>query len=219
MAPETFAEWRDHGRPAAVFFESWTRREAIGKAAGRGLTKDILSAPLGSVFGTADAVIHHYHIRTRPDLHLAIAAMAPQRLLPLTRLTSDLEPESEEVHILAGGEFRGSDIDREVQQLPWSHSAPACPGYMLLCGSESDQECQMPPTDQDTAVQRHLLVQYEQALTRIMHISKETKGQISGTARLMATLAAKALSFRDVYALPKDIGDSRSVARSETEGG
>jgi hypothetical protein len=41
---------------------------------------------------------------------------------------------------------------------------------------------------------RQLLVQYEQALTRIVDMCKGTKGQISGTARLMATLAAKALT-------------------------
>jgi len=105
MDPETFAEWCEHGRPAAAFLESWTRREAIGKVAGRGLTMEILTAPLGSAFGTADAAIHHYHIQTRPDLHLAIAAVAPQRLLRLRRLMSNLEPESEEVHVLADHEL------------------------------------------------------------------------------------------------------------------
>ena len=106
MAPEAFAAWCEQGRPAAAFFESWTRREAIGKAAGRGLTEEILTAPLKSAFSTANAVIHHYHIRTRPDLHLAIAATASQRLLRLRRLTSDLEPASEEVHTLADCVFR-----------------------------------------------------------------------------------------------------------------
>jgi phosphopantetheinyl transferase len=108
MPPETLAEWREGGRPAGVFFENWTRREAIAKAAGRGLTGEILTAPLGSVFRAADAVIHHYHIRTQPDLHLAMAAVAPQRLLRLTRLASDLEPQSEETHILADEELQGS---------------------------------------------------------------------------------------------------------------
>jgi hypothetical protein len=87
-----------------------------------------------------------------------------------------------------------------------------------MYGREGDQEAQMSPTEQDTAVQRHLLAQYEQALTGIMRISKGTKGQISGTARLMATLAAKALAFRDMHALPENIGGSVSVAAAEAEG-
>jgi hypothetical protein len=41
---------------------------------------------------------------------------------------------------------------------------------------------------------RQLLAQYEQALTRIVDMCKGTKGQVSGTARLMATLAARALT-------------------------
>jgi hypothetical protein len=67
--------------------------------------------------------------------------------------------------------------------------------------------------------QKDLLLQYEQALTNIMCICKETKGQISGTARLMATLAAKALSFRETYAVPEDIGGAASLASTETESG
>jgi hypothetical protein len=77
----------------------------------------------------------------------------------------------------------------------------------------------MSPTDHDTAVQRHLLAQYEQTLTRILRISRETTGQISGTARLMATLAAQALAFRDMHALPENIVGSASVAAAEAEGG
>jgi hypothetical protein len=208
MDSETFAVWHAHGSPAAAFLESWTRREAIGKVAGRLLTTEILAAPLGSVFGTADAAIHHYHIQTQPDLHLAIAAVAPQRLLRLRRLTSDLEPESEEVHLLA--EYEPSHI-RNRQAWP------------IMEGNKIGSHT-MRFTEEDN---KHLLVQYEQTLTRIVDICKETKGQVSGSARLMATLAANALSFRDIHAqhtnatlrspVLRPVGDQKEAMRRLTK--
>jgi hypothetical protein len=206
MDPRTFAEWREHGRPTAAFFESWTRREAIGKVVGRGLTKEILTAPLGSAFRTADAVIHHYHIRTRADLHLAIAAVAPQRLLRLRHLTSDLEPDSEEIHVLH--DLRDPTLTYGLSSYSGLELGYTRSHHPYKEGNEIRNPT-MPLMEHN-----NLLVQYEQALTRIVDISKETKGQVSGSARLMATLAAKALSFRNTS---EPIGDAPHLSQAPTQ--
>jgi hypothetical protein len=52
------------------------------------------------------------------------------------------------------------------------------------------------PMDEDATAQRQLLVRYEHALCQIIRIGRQTKGPISGTARVMATLAAEAVSSR-----------------------
>jgi hypothetical protein len=52
------------------------------------------------------------------------------------------------------------------------------------------------PVDEDATTQRQLLVRYEHALCQIVRVARQTKGPISGTARVMATLAAEVLSSR-----------------------
>jgi hypothetical protein len=71
-----------------------------------------------------------------------------------------------------------------------STSLPGCPDESAIRSSSTW------PMDEDAAVRRYLLVQYEHALHRIVRIGTETKGPISGAARAMGTVAADALSAR-----------------------
>ena len=57
------------------------------------------------------------------------------------------------------------------------------------------------PVDENVTTDRYLIIQYKQALEQIVQISLETKGQISGAARAMATLAAEVLPSQTMHKL------------------
>ena len=69
-----FSAWQAAGSPGHLVYESWTRREAVGKAAGTGIVDDILGGVLSQPAALRGSSFHHTHILLQDRMHLAVAA-------------------------------------------------------------------------------------------------------------------------------------------------